>query len=496
MKNKLVLWGSNAQEERILLALELRPDDNKVDIITFPEPVATEEFSQKLLNEWRNGQPVEFPEDHTKIERELSVSESLLPDDLKVERGDIVQRAQTEWQFIVLSSKLNEVYQSEMGELRDRVDKLEKYDSDVWESLKGFWNKVQEQVRDRNLFRDHADSLRDNTNALFSRMKELRSKMDDEFQSLSKDNLEKFMGKLEDVEDRISKGLRLQPLFEELKGLQRKFRNSKLTRDHRSKVWERLDSAFKSVKEKRFGPGAATERSPMDRLKRRFDGLITAIEKMERSIQRDRNDLDFQKRKIASTDGQLEAQIRQAKIKMIEERIRSKEEKLGEMLLTRQELEKKMELQKDKDAKRAEREKLAEAKRLAQKKIAEEIKQKAAKMEEESNKLEKAAEAIHEFQHPKKEKEKDSGLLDNIGFVLSETMEDVIDTIKAVAEVVGDKLEDAVEDIKEKLTDEEEKEVVVEQQEGKVEEKEETDKAETEEIPLQKEASSVSEEEE
>ncbi|MDX1942440.1 MAG: hypothetical protein SFU99_17890 [Saprospiraceae bacterium] len=349
MKPRLVLWGNDAQNERVLIALELRPDDNKVNVYTFPENVVTEEFHQKMMDDWRNGTPLDFPEGYTTTERELTVSESLLPEDLKVERADVVQRAQTEWHFMVLSAKLNEAYSNEVSELKDRVEKLESYDNDIWDELKGFWDKVQNQVRDRNLLREHSDNLRDAINGLFARMKEMRSKLDEQFDKVSKDNYDRFMDLLANVEKKITDGLRLAPIFDELKELQRKFRDSKLSRDHRTKVWERLDAAFKMVKEKRFGPETGDDRSPGDRLQRRYEGLVSAIEKMERSIRRDRDDLDFQSRKIERTDGQLEAQIRQAKIKMIEERIRSKEEKLNEMVGTKTELEQRITQQRRKD---------------------------------------------------------------------------------------------------------------------------------------------------
>ena len=105
MKNKIVVWGTNAENEKILIALELKAEDNKVLLYTFPESVATEEFFNKMMTDWKTGADFEFPAEHTVLERDLSVTESLLPDDLKAEdRNGLIQRAQTEWHFVVLYS--------------------------------------------------------------------------------------------------------------------------------------------------------------------------------------------------------------------------------------------------------------------------------------------------------------------------------------------------------------------------------------------------------
>ncbi|MDZ4678846.1 MAG: hypothetical protein SH848_06615 [Saprospiraceae bacterium] len=459
MKNKLVVWGATAQDERVLIALELLPESNRVKLYTFPESVATDEFVQKMMDEWRNDKPLEFPEGYTESERELMVTENLLPEDLKVERSDIIQRAQTEWHFVVLSSKLNEAYHSELDDLKTRVDKIEAFDGDLWGSLKNFWDKVQAQVSDKNLLREHADKLRDATNALFGRLKELRSKLDEDFQRRSKENVDKFNAMLESVETKIIEGLRLQGLFDELKELQRKFRDTEFTRDHRSKVWERLDGAFKQLKDKRSGgsggstyggggggqQGGGDENSPAERLKRRYEGLLGAVEKMDRSIQRDRDELNFQSRKVEHSDGQLEMQIRQAKIKMIEERIRSKEEKLNEMAATKTDLESRIESQKERDSRREERHKLDDAKKAAQEKIAHDIEEAAAARQKDQPKLEKAAEAL--------KSKKEESLLGAISTTLGEALEDMVDTARAVAEVLEDRLEDAVEDAKDKIAD-------------------------------------------
>ena len=448
MKTKLVLWGKNAQDERVLIALQLRPQENKVDLWTFPETIATEDFSQKMLNEWRNGTKVDFPEGFTHTEKELSITESLLPEDLKVERGDLIQRAQTEWHFMVLSSKLNETYQTELQEIKEKVAQLSEYSGDVWEELKGFWAKVQTQVRERNLFRDHANDLRDGTNELFGKMKELRKSLDKEFQSKSEEHMNMFKTGLGEIKERLEKGLNLNGIFEDLKKMQREFKDTRLSRDHRSSIWEQLDGLFKEVKNKRYGGDSNSNSgnsTPSERLKRRYDGLMSALGKMEQSINRDKRELDFQDRKAGQSGGQLEAQLREAKIMMVKERIRSKEEKLNEMLQTKAELEKRIEVQTEKDARRAEQDKVRAAKAEAAQKIKAKIKADEAARAGDNEKLKEAAEKLKGKKETPKETPKEESIVEKIATEIEETLEDMVDTVKAVAHVVSEKIDEAVE---------------------------------------------------
>ncbi|MFM2392312.1 MAG: hypothetical protein RLZZ546_289 [Bacteroidota bacterium] len=461
MKTKLVLWGENASNEKVLLAMELLERDNKVMLYVFPVEVATENFYQSLLDQWREGKPLEFPQPHQVIERPLGITESLLPDDLKVERTDIITRAQAEWHFVVLSSKLYEMYKTELDEIKEKIDALSDYDDKLWNDAKSFWVKVQNQVKEQNLFKEHSSILKERTNNLFEKLKELKKSLQSDFEKASKELSQKFMEEIKDVEDKIEKGLGLKPLFEQMKTIQANYYKAQLTKEDRKNVWDKLDGTFKSLKDKKpSGGGGQSQQFDKSRLQSRYDGLVDTISKMEKSISRDKQDLDFQNKKIEQTDGQLEMQIRKAKLKMLEERINSKNEKLVDMYKVKAELESKMNKE---ETKRERDEKRAEAKEQVKAKIATDIKTAEEERETMADLLENAATRLNtkgkkpagnvasNAINTESEAPKEESLFSAISETLSETFEDAVDTIKAVAEVVEDKIEDAMDIVEDKF---------------------------------------------
>ena len=449
MKTKIVLWGVTEKEEKVLVAIELLEAENLVKTYLIDEKDATEIFYNRMLNEWRYNTDIEFPEGTQVHEKQLTLSEDILPEGIKVDRPDLIIRAKTEWHFVVLSKKLYDLYHSELEDFQERINNLSDFDSGIWEELKGFWSKVQEQIREKNLFRNHIDSLRKQTDETFRQLKELKKKAEKELREESKKHYATFSEILEKVEEKIEGGLGLQPIFEELKDIQEKFKHTSFSREHRRQLWDRIDKAFKKIKEKRYGD-SSEDRSPMARLKRRYDGLIAAIEKMERSIARDKRDLEQHDKNKSSNLGQLEMEIRKVKMSMVEERVQSKQEKLQDMLKTKAMLEDRMQ---NETAKEEKRKQFEDAKKEAKQKIAQEIKERSEEIEKNEDDLLKAAEKISE----EKEEEK-KGILEKVGEKLekvveeaSEVAEDIVTTVKATAEVLEDKIEEKMEKAEEKF---------------------------------------------
>lgn len=459
MKTRIVMWGSNEKDQKVLIAIGLRAADNVVDIYTFPFETTTEEFYNLMLNEWRESHEVPFPEGFQHIIRPLTASDAILPPELKVDRSDILQRAQTEWHFVVLSNKLYQAFLGELHDIRDKLKSADNYKNPLWEEMKETWEKIQKNIFDKTLMREHGQQLREMTNDIFTQLKDMRKNLDTEVDRVSREFADKFNTRLDEIEEKIKSGLGLQPLFNDLKRMQQEFKDADLSRGDRAKIWKRIDNAFKAVKEKKFGEKSTRDTSTLDRLTRRYEGLMSAIDKMEKSIRRDDKDKHFQDDRIEHAEGQLEAQIRMAKLKMIDERVNSKNEKLAEMLKTKSELDERINREKkfleEQKKQQAHKEELKEAKENVKQKIAETIHAQADQLDAEA--LGKAAEAIAEEKARKGKGKPKESLFSAITDTIGDSLTDLGDSIGAVATVLGDKIEETFKDIKEEAKEQADK---------------------------------------
>jgi hypothetical protein len=442
MKNKLVIWGTDAQDKKVLIALELRPTENKVDIFTFQDADLTEVFVQEMQTQWQSSKKeIVFLDPHQHIVRDLTVSESLLPDDLRTEKTEAIATAQREWHFLVLSHKLSDVYRSELNNIKTKMEGLTQYQPEIWKELKGFWDKLISQVKEKNIIKDHADELIGESNQMFEHLKVKRSEMDAQLSEVSAKAAATFSETLEAIHERINKGMRLAPIFDELKELQEKYKKTQMLQKDRDVVWDKINKAFTALKEKKYGSSNENTQNQNnfgERMNSRIGGLLDAIDKMETSLNRDKQDLTYESKRIDNSTSQLEAQLRTAKLSMIEARISSKEEKLKDMYKTKAEIESKIES----NNRRAEQQaKLDEAKNAIKSKIAGEIQDSQASHADEAADLEKAAAALKASKIKKAPKEE--SLVDAIMEVAGDSLRDMVDTVKAVASVVEDKISEA-----------------------------------------------------
>jgi chromosome segregation ATPase len=334
MINRHVFTGRNAADAPILVGMELQLKQKQVELLVFVREGLPEEFTKALTEIWEKGEALEFPVEPERLIRSAE-EEHLLPMELKADRPEVISRLQNEWTLKLLSYKLYESIGEEINGLQQSVQELGNYSQDLWDKAKKTWDQVGNHAQDFNLSRNHATELRDRINKLFEQLKKLREGGQAEFEQASSALREQYEKTLEAFQGRLRENPRVNELFDQLKSLQKEIKEARLTHRDRRTLWKTLDDSFEFLKNQK-------ENLWQSHLGNRIHGLEDAMRKIQSSIDRDRANIDFEARKLASGRvSQLEQQLRATRMKVMEDRIKSKEEKLTDMQKTLQSLKKK-----------------------------------------------------------------------------------------------------------------------------------------------------------
>ncbi|MBK7958149.1 MAG: hypothetical protein IPK03_08500 [Bacteroidetes bacterium] len=111
-------------------------------------------------------------------------------------------------------------------------------------------------------------------------------------------------------------------------------KDANVRRDVKNALFDEVQKYFEILKSKRSDTHGAVKN-------KRLEGLKAVIEKIEKSLNNDKRDLEYNlKRMDNSNVSKLEMQLREAKLKMIRDWISSKEEKLKDIQITYAKIEK------------------------------------------------------------------------------------------------------------------------------------------------------------
>lgn len=141
MNTRLVLWGEIGTDRKALIALYLEEAAAKIHIYAFPKDEVSKEIQDALFVEWKNGGDFSFPENAHHWEIDAN-SDSILPEEVKVERVDIVLQSQHKWGKKLMSSKINQLLTDEVKLLEEKTAVLAVYEQSAWEKAKAQWEKI------------------------------------------------------------------------------------------------------------------------------------------------------------------------------------------------------------------------------------------------------------------------------------------------------------------------------------------------------------------
>ncbi|MES2619460.1 MAG: hypothetical protein V4615_01305 [Bacteroidota bacterium] len=327
MQSRFTAKGVTSDDKDVLLAYELKQEEFKVTLFMVPKKALKGEMQEQLEKSWVEGEAFEFPEGTIEISPNLN-AESILPDDIRSGESGKIRIKQNEWAYALLTAKLWESYLLELEELKKKAAELARYDRQLFDDAKSFWERVLEHRKERDISQESLDKIKDDVNVIFEKLKTFRKTESAEFETTSAKSRDEIAARLESIRSRADEKANFKVLLDELKNVQSDSKKNRYSKADDAQLRKAIDSAYQFVNEQR-------NHFFSDKNAARIKGLNDVIERMEVSLSRDKKDLEHMQKKTGSNKiSSLEMQLIKVKSNMLNETIASKEEKLKDIRAT------------------------------------------------------------------------------------------------------------------------------------------------------------------
>ncbi len=320
MNTRLVLWGEIGTDRKALIALYLEEAAAKIHIYAFPKDEVSKEIQDALFVEWKNGGDFSFPENAHHWEIDAN-SDSILPEEVKVERVDIVLQSQHKWGKKLMSSKINQLLTDEVKLLEEKTAVLAVYEQSAWEKAKAQWEKIASYQKKNEISWEQTMVLKDKINAIFETLKAIK-RIDNENEDQANTVLiKKYEKRIEDLQSKLIYNDQWKHIFDELKKIQAEIKDAAMRWNHKRSIYNQINTVFDDLRKYRM-----TE--VVSKTQERITQLTKILKGLNDSIDRDNESYRQQVEKLQHyTRGKLSVEELQQRFGNILERTKEKEAK-------------------------------------------------------------------------------------------------------------------------------------------------------------------------
>ena len=367
MNTRLVMWGEIATDRKALITFNLEEDNAKIHIYAFPRENVTKEIQDALFVEWKNGGEFTFPD--TAIHWEIDAnSDTILPENMKVERLDTVLQSQHKWGKKLMSAKINQLLTDEVKLLEEKASVVAEYDQTLWDKAKTQWEKIASYQKKSEITWEQTAVLKDKINTVFEALKAVKrinSENDDQANAVL---VKSYYKRIEDLQSKLIYNDQWKFIFDELKKIQAELKEATIRWNHKRNLYNQVNAIFDDLRKYRMTEVISKTKERINQLSKILDGL-------KDSIVRDNENYQMQVEKMQHyTRGKLTTEELQTRFGFIIERTKEKEVKVEGIKQTIAQLkndiekEKKQQLEREALRVKKEQEEVAKQEEIAAKK--------------------------------------------------------------------------------------------------------------------------------
>ena len=333
MQQRIVMWGEIGTDNNALITIELKEAETKVYIYAFPKEMATKELQDQIFVEWKNGGDIVFPE--TTYQWIIDANQdNILPENVKVDRPELITQAQNKWSRKLMSAKVLQLLTEETELILQNIDSIQNYDQQIWDKAKKQWDKIADYQKKGEITWEQTSLLKEKINLVFDALKAVKRITSEHDVEQSRVLAKAFDAQISGLQSQLIYPDQWKKLLDDLKKIQDEIKEAPIRWNNKRSLYDKINLIYDDLKKYRATENINKSKSRITKLKQILAGVVESIE-------REKDNYNMQVEKMQHyTRGRMQLDEIKNRFNYILDRIKEKENKAADIKKTIAEVEK------------------------------------------------------------------------------------------------------------------------------------------------------------